>query len=623
MTSTSEVVPAASTAARPLARLGILLGLVGAALFVDPWADDAFGAGKRMAIQTGALLVALAHVIDGARQLRAIVIGWRQHAPGSALALAGLALLLSMALATSASRSDPAAVTSLLSGLLFVTAPCLLATGDLPRILRWILLLVAVNMLLSLLQHGVPGLRLAVLAEGGRFPTGALLGNEGYVAMAAAIAGAAFVAALLRPDRFLPRSFATAGVLLAVAAILANRQVTALAALLVAAGVVMAIHRGWRLMPVLATLLLSGAIVAAGVLALRAGPSDPAAGPVDGVAAWNERTTYRLGAFAAATEMIVDDPMLGRGPGRFALEAHARRLDAEQRWQVPLVLPPNAQAFAAAHQEYLQVAAEFGVPVLLLSAGLLVLLLAQLRRQATLGSDPLPLALLGMLVTLGVLALAWIPLRVPLTGVIAALAFGAGIRTCGITAPAPLRGTPWITLPVLLLALAAFGHEGWRYTAEHRLGGQRERLDQVLAGRLAGADAVTAVEGVRDAGLAARAALDPDPRPALYAGVALLMLGDVARAESMLRTAIQRGERPELLVNYGRVRAAMGDDPGARASFLRAAFASDASVATLPRALRAELLQEVARRRQALRAGAADTLPPLPESLAASADDAG
>jgi hypothetical protein len=117
------------------------------------------------------------------------------------------------------------------------------------------------TLVLSLGQSA--GLQLPFEAEriGGRFPTGALLGNEGYVALLAALVAAAAVAVLV--DASLPvRQIAglIALIILSLLVIILNRQVTGGIALLVAVSLVLAIRFRQRWLTVLvAVSLLLGA----------------------------------------------------------------------------------------------------------------------------------------------------------------------------------------------------------------------------------------------------------------------------------------------------------------------------------------------------------------------------
>jgi len=160
------------------------------------------------------------------------------------------------------------------------------------------------------------------------------------------------------------------------------------------------------------------------------------------VAALEQATTYRIGAWAAAWQMIEARPWTGHGPGSYPLQSQRYRFVAERTIQVRLRPPPTATAYAHAHQDYLQLAAECGVPTLiaaLLAIGTLLHgLLACIEAAARDGRrDVEALGLLAILVAGGVAALAWFPLQIPLTALILLLAAGRAWRRVAALRSAP------------------------------------------------------------------------------------------------------------------------------------------------------------------------------------------
>lgn len=103
-----------------------------------------------------------------------------------------------------------------------------------------------------------------------------------------------------------------------------------------------------------------------------------------------------------------------------------------------------------------------------------------------------------------------------------------------------------------------------------------------------------------------------DPRRELVSASALTVLGRGAEARDALLPEVIRAERPELVVALGRAYAAAGDDVRARAAFLRAAWAAPTSLSTLPKAVREDLLRQVAVMESLLAAGQLHAPPPLP-----------
>lgn len=171
----------------------------------------------------------------------------------------------------------------------------------------------------------------------------------------------------------------------------------------------------------------------------------------------------------------------------------------------------------------------------------------------------------------------------------------------------------WAPLRLLLCALfaAAAIWQCHLYRAEHRVEEGLNRLDDVLRSKTAPAERIASVTRTRTLGEEALAIAPGETRAVLVTGTALTLLRQADAARSLLDAKVRSGERPELLLALGRARAAAGDEPGARAAFLRAAWASPLSVQTLPQALRNELLNEVARMDRELRDGQLRAAPAL------------
>lgn len=102
-----------------------------------------------------------------------------------------------------------------------------------------------------------------------------------------------------------------------------------------------------------------------------------------------------------------------------------------------------------------------------------------------------------------------------------------------------------------------------------------------------------------------------DARAVLVYSTALTMLRKGGDAVNLLDPFIDKAERPELVVALGRALAAVGDDSGAHNAFLRAAWAAPASIATLPKAVRIELLSEVASLERDIKSGRLSAPPPI------------
>lgn len=390
------------------------LALLGAAWALDPGAEAAFDAPKRLIVLSALTLAGIGWLL----QPRSAIDRW----PWQARAIVALMLLALGAVAVSAWCSpqptlawDALRVCLLYALWLVLGASAVVARWRRPLLLI-ALLAVASNALMSLVQAAGWPLPITVSQLGGRFPTGALLGNEGYVALACALLGAAAFAHALATRRW--RSLGWLA--LAITTIAVNRQLTSALALGGAMALVLAIHLRGRPQRVwLLALLLAGALTG-GWIATRA-----EAPTVERV---QQLTTYRLAGWAAAVEMIQARPWTGFGLGSYARESQRMRLAAELRWQQRLPPPPTATTFAYAHQEYLQLAAECGLPALACVLAALALLLWGLCRQARAAAQAEALQLVGVLSAGAIAALAWFPLQIPLTAGLLLLAAGRGVR---------------------------------------------------------------------------------------------------------------------------------------------------------------------------------------------------
>lgn len=419
-------------AALALAPRGVLIGVVvlllGTAFLIDPWAAAAFDAPKALVALVGIAWAWWAGLRS--RTVHAQPLNRWQRAILCGLALAAIGVLISTwqaprpALAWS--TLGTLAVWSLLP---WIAAGPVLEGETGQRVLQVAVWAVAGNAVVSLLQAaGVP-LPLHIAQPGGRFPTGALLGNEGYVALACALLGSACVGALLSPVSPQLRRWAWGLLLLALVTILVNRQLTALIALATAALVLVLVRWRQRLLLVLAGVAVATALVSALVPGLRT--QTWAQVPGTNLERYQHWSTHRIAAWGAALHMASARPWTGQGLGSYALEAQPHRQALELEHQVRLLPPLTAHAYAHAHQDYLQLAAEAGVPVLLAVLLSLGVLYAGLLRRCWGAPHPEPLMVLGVLLAGAVAALAWFPMHIPLLAALLLLAAGRAWRGLG------------------------------------------------------------------------------------------------------------------------------------------------------------------------------------------------
>ena len=402
-----------------VAALGV--ALIGSAWLLDPTAQAGFDAPKRFAVLVAAAsgLVALAWPLT--------VPAWHAWSRLARLAAGCAALAAFGCIVATFTAAQPAdawdALRTLALYAVFVplgASRALDAHGR--RVACIAVAAIGVNAVLSLVQAAGVALPIPLAQLGGRYPTGALLGNEAYVAIACALLGAASSAVALHATTWRLRFGASALIVLALAAIATNRQITAAAALAGGIAATVAVRFGARRLVRIGAAIVALAFATAAVPALRSVTWSQLPYTVE---MYQQATTYRLGAWAAAEEMIAARPWTGYGPGSYAAQTQSHRLAAERHLRERLIPPPPSSAFVYAHQDYLQFAAETGVPALFAALAALALVLGGLLRIATTRE---PLALLGVLVAGTVAALAWFPLQIPLIAVLLLVACGRAWR---------------------------------------------------------------------------------------------------------------------------------------------------------------------------------------------------
>jgi O-antigen ligase len=405
-------------------RAAICIAILGAGFALDSAAFDGFDVPKRLiatlgaAVAMAALLIAPSPGPSPSTSLAA-----RICAIAACLAVGGLLI------STLTALDSEAASASLREVMLFLLFLPLGASGALVaprgRVVFWALALaIGLNAVLSLLQAAGASLPIELARLGGRYPTGALLGNEGYVALACALALPGCLALALSSTRACLRNVAWAGLVVGISTIAVNRQLTAAVAAVAGLLAVALLHRGRvRALRALLVTAFVGSLLAF-VPPLRALTFAPSL--ESRIPALQQATTYRLGAWAAADGMWRARPWTGFGPGAYEAQSQRYRLAAEQRLGTRLVPPPNATHFVQAHNDYLQLAAEAGVPTLAAAIVALLSLIGALSSRAP--RDPEARALTGVLIAGAVAALAWFPLQVPLLAIGLLLAAGRSWR---------------------------------------------------------------------------------------------------------------------------------------------------------------------------------------------------
>jgi O-antigen ligase len=405
--------------------------VLGTALLVDPAAYASFDGPKRLVALCWGSIAALAAFGLG-RRPRHLRRTWQELPRISRTALLAAAGGLAWcAVSTLLSPHRPAALDSLRTILLYCLLLPLGASAAVARsrnlLLAALLAATAVNAALSLLQsRGVPIFRLQTF--GTRNETGALAGNVGYLALSLAFAAVLSLGIVLSARRTIVRILAASGLLLFLAGLFVNRNLTAIFALAAGGSLLLAMLLGRRsILPIVAVVAALGAgVLLSAPLRQR---MTQAVGMVRG-GDWDRLTTYRTGAWAAAAEMLRERPFLGWGPGTYAAEFVPHRLGAEIRARRRFVNPLVTSSYSEAHCDYLQAFAETGVPgglAVIVAVGALFAAVA--RRLSKAGPfRPEAAILIGLLAAGAAAALTWFPLQRPISAAPLLLAAGRSWR---------------------------------------------------------------------------------------------------------------------------------------------------------------------------------------------------
>jgi len=417
--ATKPDIPTTQSRLQTIAWWTVAVALCGAAWGVDPFADAAFDAPKRLCVLAGAVFATAALL------WRAPVPDWRTWSKEAKwIAAAVIVGVVCVLLSTFASPHPELAWPSLRRFLIMalfaiIGASRLLDGAAGARMFIVFLIACVTNALISLAQSG--GMEFLPIAQvGGRFATGALLGNEGYVALACAMMAAVCVACAVNVSSRAMRVEFILMAALGLWVMLLNQQKTALIGFVAALLVIVALR--WRMRWLLAGM---AGMLALGTLSVLIAPLRAATWGALPISSYQQLTTYRLGAWIAATDMTTEHPLTGFGLGTFAAEAQTHRLAAELRIRERLN-PPTEASFVYAHQDYLQLAAESGIPALLLFLGAIVALFGKLASQREPTWEQQVLLAIGA--TGMIVALSWFPMHIPFTACVLLLCAGRAWR---------------------------------------------------------------------------------------------------------------------------------------------------------------------------------------------------
>lgn len=421
-----------------IAVAALAAALVGACLLVDTGAESAFDAPKRLVALLG-IGVAGAALLVLPRPAGKPGWSWRAGTPAQRLALALAAGALAVAIVSailSPRRATSLAATRtllLFALLLPLGASRALEGGRAGVAIGAFVGACALNASVSLLQFSGSVRLFQVEAIGGRLDVSALVGNDGLLALSLALSCLICLAAVVWARTPAMRLVAGGGIVLHLAALAVNQSLTALTAL--ATGAIALVAMSFTRRSALAAIAV-GVVLAAGVM-LHPTLSRRAQATLELIRAgdWDTPLSYRLGPWAAALEMTRARPLVGWGPGTFAAELVPHRLQAELRFHRRFVNPFLAGSYTEAHSEYLQAAAEGGIPAGLAALAAMGALIAGLVRGIRRAPDGLSrreaIVLLALLCAGGVSALMWFPLQRPITAVPLLLAAGRAWRVSG------------------------------------------------------------------------------------------------------------------------------------------------------------------------------------------------
>lgn len=327
----------------------------------------------------------------------------------------------------------------------------------------------------------------------------------------------------------------------------------------------------------------------------------------------NAVLTGRLDGWRPALRMLGDHPVNGVGHGAFESSYAAAKLELVDEG-VPFLPGQPRAMFANAHNEFLEVAAEWGIPGLLALIWGVGVLVRQIRRwgrgdpdgEASGEEKPGDRALAWAGLTLvAVLSLTYFPFRVALVAYPALVLFAwllspvetdrqiptgtavdghpRGLRRRGLGG----RTVVALLLPLLIVALVI---QGERYRSQWRAARMLRAvevvtLQMVRSGRGNAGQLWRHVRLLEEAGRldGANAAIP------LAEGSQYRLLQRHDEAMEAYRRALALEPRPETWLNLGAAQAAAGDKEAARVSFLRAVKLDPQMRSQVPEPYRGEL----------------------------------
>ncbi len=576
-----------------LVPLGALLALLLPYVVFSLQSDDAFRDAKLAGQALGGLLV-LAGLAKGGG------VPWVPRPPASPFSRlawgAGSALLLLVVASalSGASRVDPLTAVALLAPfpLLVVGLGPGRPDGDhgplSDRLLDVLCFAGAVTGALAFSQRYLGVLRMPLQVPEPRYLAAAFVGNPGDVGAALVLPGIVLWARLSDPPEVgsaRGRAISAAGLLCVLLGFGATEAVTPFLAF--AAGLLVhtlfGLRERWK---GLALLLVAGAI-AVGTTGMGRKLAEVAQMLGKGDVA--SATTQRDIGLRAAVEAIRARPLLGAGPGAFGLVFVPSRLAAEERIRRPLVHRSESAHFENAHDDWMTLAAECGVPALLALLVLLGAVFAALFRARRLPGPACGAADVSLLVSLlsaaAVLMTGNFPLRLAVTSGPLALCLGfAWRRAFPGTAGKPSGAQAWagrgfafaLGLALVTGASARLGSAWMQGEAEGIVRGLG------VSGGIDRASVASAADAAAEL-LSSSLRLRPrNPAALLDLGSVQLLLGKGDEAQRLYLRSLALAERAETLLNLGRTAHSRGDRAAARAYCVRGVWILPRLAAAIP-----------------------------------------
>ncbi|HEY0510700.1 MAG TPA: O-antigen ligase family protein [Thermoanaerobaculia bacterium] len=413
-------------------------------------------------------------------------------------------------------------------------------------------------------------LRFLRLAPASRLAVTSLAGNPGdlgaYLVLPALVAQESLWRRLRDGGGWRrPAVWGTAGALaICVYALLLTQTLAAVAALL--AGTLLL----WgsrlprrRVVPVLAGGALAAALLVAVVPPLRHRVTEKVRAAAGGD--WNSVLTGRLDGWRTAVWMLEEHPLAGVGQGAYRPEFVPAKLALLERG-VQFFPEQTTVVFANAHNEYLEAAADWGIPGLLALAWGLWVLLTALRRV---DAEERSLAWAGT-AALAVLALVYFPFRVALVAYPALLFLSWVLRGSVGEAPRPETGIPGRTLAAFLALVLAAALVGQTMRWHDRATGSRllRRVELLSLAAASAGQAPPALLAANLDDLRRAAPLDPvEVGIPIARGTQYYLLGRPEAAERSYEEALRLEPRPEGYLNLGRAQWQGGRKEEAMRSF--------------------------------------------------------